>query len=56
MQEMNDLKDEFQREREMMSDQVHELTIQLKAKCTVINWFIPESEVNKIEQRMKWSD
>lgn len=56
MTELNDIKDDFQREREMMQENVHELTVQLKAKCAVINWFIPENEVQKIEERMKWSD
>lgn len=56
MQEKTDLEDDFSRERDMMAQSVRELTIQLKAKCALIDWFIPTSEVQKIEERMVWSE
>jgi kinesin family protein 3/17 len=54
--EIQDIQDEFTREREAYSEQIRELTRQLKMKSMVIDSFIPVNEINKIELRAQWSD
>jgi len=54
--EVQDLQEEFQREREDMLDTIRQLTRQLKLKDLMINNFVPPEESKKIERRSKWNE
>ncbi|KAI8850797.1 P-loop containing nucleoside triphosphate hydrolase protein [Chytridium lagenaria] len=49
--EIKDLQEEHQREREGLLDTVRELTIELKLKMLIINSFVPEDELQALEER-----
>jgi kinesin family protein 3/17 len=54
--EITDMQDEITRERETYQEQLRELTRQLKLKTLVIDNFIPNDEINKVELRAQWSE
>jgi len=54
--EVQDLQEEFQREREDMLDTIRQLTRQLKLKDLMINNFVAPEESKKIERRSKWNE
>jgi len=54
--ELQDVQDEINRERESYQEQIRELTRQLKLKSIVMDNFIPNDEINKIELRAQWSE
>lgn len=54
--EVQDLQEEFQREREDMLDTIRQLTRQIKLKDLIINNFVPPEESKKVERRSKWNE
>jgi len=54
--EIMDMQDEFTREREAYQDQLRELARQLKLKSMMIDNFVPQDEVDKVEIRAQWSE
>lgn len=55
-QEIRDVQDEFQQEKEDMLEQIRTLTQQIKLKDLVIASFIPPDYQQKIMQFCHWSD
>jgi len=47
--EIRDLQDEFYREREDMMDTIRDLIMRVKLKNLLIEHFVPENEVTKID-------
>lgn len=55
-QEIKDLKEEFQAEKEDMLDTIRELNKQLKLKQLLLEGFVPPQEVERLEARAVWDD
>eukprot|EP00951_Prasinocladus_malaysianus_P002644 scaffold18570_cov46-Prasinocladus_malaysianus.AAC.2 len=55
-QEIHDIQDEFQREKEEMLEQIRTITQQIKLKDLVIASFIPPNYQQKIMQHCQWND
>ena len=53
---MEDLQEEFHREREDMIETIKELTKELKSKNLVVDSFIPPEELLAIEERAVWNE
>ena len=54
--ECNNVKDDFDRERNDMYDTIYELSNQLKLKNLIIENFIPHDEYKKMEKMIEWND
>ncbi|KAJ3114015.1 Kinesin-like protein kif3a [Phlyctochytrium bullatum] len=54
--EIKDLREEHQREREALLDTVRELTVELKLKMLIINSFVPEDELQALEERADYDE
>ena len=54
--EHNNIRDDFDRERNDMYDTIYELSNQLKLKNLIIENFIPPEDYKKIEKITEWSD
>ena len=54
--ECNNVKDDFDRERNDMYDTIYELSNQLKLKNLIIENFIQPEEVKKMEKMIEWND
>lgn len=54
--EYNNVKDDFDRERNDMYDTIYELSNQLKLKNLIIDNFIPRDEYKKMEKNVEWSE
>jgi kinesin family protein 3/17 len=54
--ECNNVKDDFDRERNDMYDTIYELSNQLKLKNLIIENFIPHDECKKMEKMIEWND
>ena len=54
--ECNNVKDDFDRERNDMYDTIYELSNQLKLKNIIIENFIPSDEYKKMEKMIEWND
>lgn len=54
--EYNNVKDDFDRERNDMYDTIYELSNQLKLKNLIIENFIPPEEFKKMEKLAEWND
>ncbi|KAJ3207036.1 Kinesin-like protein kif3a [Dinochytrium kinnereticum] len=54
--EIKDLQEEHQREREGLLDTIRELTIELKLKMLMINSFVPEEELQAVEERADYDE
>jgi len=52
--EIEDLQQEFQQEREDMLESIRDLTKELKLKNVILTHFVPEEEYHRIEQRAQW--
>lgn len=55
-QELNQINEDFDRERNDMYDTIYELTNQLKLKNMIIEYFIPNEEYRKYEKIAEWND
>eukprot|EP00191_Tetraselmis_sp_GSL018_P019273 CAMPEP_0177590532 /NCGR_PEP_ID=MMETSP0419_2-20121207/7465_1 /TAXON_ID=582737 /ORGANISM="Tetraselmis sp., Strain GSL018" /LENGTH=750 /DNA_ID=CAMNT_0019081115 /DNA_START=182 /DNA_END=2434 /DNA_ORIENTATION=- len=55
-QEVDDINQEIQREREDMMDSLRMLTQQMALKTLVIEAFVPAEEVAKVQRRAKWDE
>ncbi|KAH3766493.1 Kinesin-II 95 kDa subunit [Pelomyxa schiedti] len=55
-QEISDLQEEFQRDREYMNEEIRKLTSALQLKMIIVSSFIPKHEVEKIKARAQWDD
>ncbi len=54
--ECNNVKDDFDRERNDMYDTIYELSNQLKLKNLIIENFVPHEEYKKMEKMIEWND
>lgn len=54
--ELNQISDDFDRERNDMYDTIYELTNQLKLKNMIIEYFIPPEEYRKYEKLADWNE
>lgn len=54
--EVQDLQEEFQREREILLDDIRQLTREMKLKNLIIDSFIPPEELEKIHRRSMWDE
>lgn len=54
--ELNQIEDDFDRERNDMYDTIYELTNQLKLKNMIIEYMIPPEEYRKYEKIAEWSE
>lgn len=54
--EVNNVSEDFDRERNDMFDTIFELTNQLKLKNLIIENFIPEEEFKKVEKNAEWKE
>lgn len=54
--EHNNIRDDFDRERNDMYDTIYELSNQLKLKNLIIENFIPPEDYKKIEKITEWND
>jgi len=54
--EINDLQDEFRREREDLLDTIREISRDLNLKTSIIENFIPEKDRAKIEKRVSYDE
>jgi len=54
--EVNDLQEEFQRERDDFLEAIRELTREMKLKDQIISHFIPPEETRRIEARAHWNE
>lgn len=54
--ELNQINEDFDRERNDMYDTIYELTNQLKLKNMIIEYFIPNEEYRKYEKIAEWND
>ena len=54
--EIEDINEEFQRERTDLLDTIRDLTKQLKLMILTVNHFIPPEELARIERRSAWDD
>jgi hypothetical protein len=54
--ECNNMKDDFDRERNDMFDTIYELRNQLNLKKLIIENFIPGEEFKKMEKQVEWVD
>ena len=54
--ECNNVKDDFDRERNDMYDTIYELSNQLKLKNLIIENFVPADEYKKMEKMIHWSE
>jgi kinesin family protein 3/17 len=56
VQEVNDVSNSFQKEREELVNTVREYNVQIKLRAAIIDAFIPADEVEKIEKRAVWDE
>jgi hypothetical protein len=56
LNELNQISDDFDRERNDMYDTIYELTNQLKLKNMIIEYFIPPEEYRKYEKLADWNE
>ena len=54
--EIEDIQEEFQRERADLLDNIRELTKQFKLMMLTVHHFIPPDELAKIERRAEWDE
>lgn len=54
--ECNNVKDDFDRERNDMYDTIYELSNQLKLKNLIIENFVPHEDYKKMEKMIEWND
>lgn len=54
--EYNNVKDDFDRERNDMYDTIYELSNQLKLKNLIIDNFVPPEEYKKMEKHVEWNE
>jgi kinesin family member 3B len=54
--EIQDLQEEFGREREDMLDTIRDLTRQLKLKDMILDNFVPPDEVEQLHRRATWNE
>jgi hypothetical protein len=55
-QEIKDLSEEFQKEREDMLDTIRELNKQLKLKQLLLEAFVPLADIERLESRAIWDE
>lgn len=55
-QEIRDLSEEFQKEREDMLDTIRELNKTLKLKQLLLDSFVPVQDIERLESRAVWDD
>lgn len=53
---LQNIEDDFDRERNDMYDTIYELTNQLKLKNMIIEYMIPPEEYRKYEKIAEWSE
>jgi kinesin family protein 3/17 len=53
---LQNIEDDFDRERNDMYDTIYELTNQLKLKNMIIEYMIPPEEFRKYEKIAEWSE
>jgi len=56
VQEIRDLAEEFQKEREDMLDTIRELNKQLKLKQLLLDSFVPVQDIERLESRAVWDE
>lgn len=54
--EIKDIQEGFQKERTEMLDMIRDLTKQYKLKMLIINGYIPQRQLTRIEKRATWDD